>query len=997
MFRLLLILLCCFISCLAGAQNSYNFHHLDASKGLADAVVRAIGQDKYGYIWIGTLSGLNRFDGYSVTTFHNDSQDSTSLPPATVRSIFCDKEGNLWIGCSRKLVQYKYTTSRFLAVPGTQDLSVLKMLQHASGKMYLQTNKGLVAFDPSTNQITLLAQHSSGTDSLLSTINDMFLQGELLYLATEKGVVVYNCKRNISKLVFVPVGENKNVELIAIDKYSNVWFSTGDKTVVSKTNLAFSQIQEFNQISQSPTGVPDGSIYAFFIDQKGELWATTNLNGLGKYNYSKNNFEAHRNNPLNAASVSVNSLNFIFQSHRGFIWLGTEGYGVNYFHPDNNLFSVVVLPIDLPNKVHASWARSMTIDQKKNNWYAYGGLLLQVNPRTNQFTYYHNERKRLTLHNASVRSITADKENNIWIGTAGGLNCLTPQGKMLFLDEKDSLPKRFIWKVFVDSRNMLWVGGRDNIYYRDTASRRFFTINAHPALHVFGNNGARAIYEDRQKRLWFGGNGGGLFFYDPGTNLVKNWTRTDNGDTSVINNTINSIVEDHNGVIWCSSFTGLTSYNPVSGKFKWYTNREGMPSIKLSGLKVDKHNNLWIGSTKGLLVFDSSRTNFRTFDVNDGLPTMEFADMDAFETPEGDFVYPTMKGFVRFNPDRYAAKKQVLDVFLSSLHIAGEHSGPVNAEDLSSLDLKWDQNFFTLQLTAFNYDNPEQTWYAYKLEGFDKEWTYTKNRIITYTNVPGGDYTLRYKATDDPNNWNVKEKVLAVTIGTVFYKAWWFWAILFSAAIGFAYWYYKHRLRQQRRIFLLQTKAQALEKEKALVMYEGLKQQLNPHFLFNSLTSLGSLIKVDQKLAGQFLDGMSKIYRYILKSRDHEVVSLGEEVKFVENYIRLQQTRFETGFVVNITVPEEEYYKKIAPVTLQNLLENAIKHNIIDDESPLVVDIYTEDNYIITRNNLQRKNFVDTSNKQGLNNLKSLYRYLTRKPIIIEENQHEYTIKIPLI
>lgn len=997
MIRILAILLGCFLSISGKTQATYNFHHLDASKGLSDGAVRALGQDKYGYMWIGTLSGLNRFDGYSVTTFYNDPQDSLSLPPSLVRTIFCDQAGRLWIACNKKLVQFHYATSKFLPVAGTQDLTIFKMVQHGSGNLYLKTNKGLVQFDPARQTLDLLAQRGATTDSLLTTVNDLFLQGDLLYLASEKGLVVYDCKRKASKLVFVPNGEAKNIELVALDRYSNVWLSTGDKSVVTKTDLTFRQMQEFTHFSRSLSGIPDGAVNSFLVDQKGELWVSTNLNGLAMFNASKNDFDMYRNNPLDGTSLSGGALNSMFQGSKGFFWIGTEGYGVNYFHPDNNLFSVLSLPFGLLNKVYVSWARSMTIDQDKNDWYAYGGLLLKVNPKSGQYTYFHNAGDRVDLHSASVRSIVADRENNLWIGTAGGMNCLTPQGKMLFLDEKDSLPKRFVWKVFLDSRNILWIGGRDNIYYRDTVTKRFFSANSHPALHVFANKGVRSIFEDRQKRLWFGGNGSGLLFYDPAANVVKSWTRSEGGDTTVINNTISSIVEDNNGVIWCSSFTGLTSYNPATGRFRWYTNREGMPSIKLSGLKVDKRNNLWIGSTKGLLVFDSSRTTFRVFDVNDGLPTMEFSDMDAFETPDGDFVYPTMKGFVRFHPDRYAARKQALDVFVSSLTVAGRDSHPVQAEDLSQFDLKWDQNFFTLQLTAFNYNNPEQTWYAYKLEGFDKDWIFSKNRIVTYTNVPGGDYVFHYKATDDPNHWNVKEKTLAISIGTVFYKAWWFWAILLSITIGFAYWYYRNRLVQQRRIFVLQTKAQALEKEKALVMYESLKQQLNPHFLFNSLTSLSSLIKVDQKLASQFLDGMSKIYRYILKSRDHEVVPLGEEVQFVAHYIRLQQTRFESGLEVNIAIPEEEYHKKIAPVTLQNLIENAIKHNIIDDESPLVVNIFTEAGYLVAQNNLQKKNVVDTSNKQGLANLQSLYKYLTRRPIVIEETTEYFTIKIPLV
>ena len=209
--------------------------------------------------------------------------------------------------------------------------------------------------------------------------------------------------------------------------------------------------------------------------------------------------------------------------------------------------------------------------------------------------------------------------------------------------------------------------------------------------------------------------------------------------------------------------------------------------------------------------------------------------------------------------------------------------------------------------------------------------------------------------------------------------------------------FYRYRMNQRERILILQSKAQMLEKEKALVMYESLKQQLNPHFLFNSLTSLSSLIQQDQKVAKQFLDQMSKIYRYILKNRDSEFVSLAEDINLAETYTRLQQTRFRGGLQVNFRLEEENCDRKIVPVTLQNLIENAIKHNVIDSETPLVIDIFEEGHYVVVRNTLQKKHFVETSNKQGLVNMKSLYHYLSGKDIVILEDEKYFTVKIPLV
>lgn len=142
---------------------------------------------------------------------------------------------------------------------------------------------------------------------------------------------------------------------------------------------------------------------------------------------------------------------------------------------------------------------------------------------------------------------------------------------------------------------------------------------------------------------------------------------------------------------------------------------------------------------------------------------------------------------------------------------------------------------------------------------------------------------------------------------------------------------------------------------------------------------------------------MSKIYRYILKNRDSELVSLKEELAFVQVYINLQKTRFKDGLQVKMNVNEDELHKKIAPVTLQNLVENAMKHNIIDVDTPLVIEITSDDGYLLVKNNLQKKNMVETSNKQGLASLQSLYQYLSRRPVLIEETGEEFIIRIPLI
>ncbi len=188
-----------------------------------------------------------------------------------------------------------------------------------------------------------------------------------------------------------------------------------------------------------------------------------------------------------------------------------------------------------------------------------------------------------------------------------------------------------------------------------------------------------------------------------------------------------------------------------------------------------------------------------------------------------------------------------------------------------------------------------------------------------------------------------------------------------------------------------------LEKEHADMQFENLKNQLNPHFLFNSLASLNSLIFENQELASQFLKQLSRVYRYLLEHKHKEFVSLQTEAIFITNYIALLKTRFNDALEVHLNLLEEDFEKQIVPVTLQVLLENAIKHNVLSEDKPLRVEIYSDGEFLTVSNNLQLKGSVSDSNKQGLERLRLLYTYLTTKPIAISRDEYQFMIKVPLI
>lgn len=202
------------------------------------------------------------------------------------------------------------------------------------------------------------------------------------------------------------------------------------------------------------------------------------------------------------------------------------------------------------------------------------------------------------------------------------------------------------------------------------------------------------------------------------------------------------------------------------------------------------------------------------------------------------------------------------------------------------------------------------------------------------------------------------------------------------------------------RMRYMEIQAEQLMKENALAQFEALKNQVSPHFLFNSLSILSSLVHVDANLSEKFIDQLSKAYRYILEQKDNDTVSLKTELDFLKSYAFLLKIRFENKFDVKILVTEREAEKyHVAPLTLQLLIENCVKHNRMSEKEPLVVTILIKDDHMIVRNPIRPRNEVErvTSTGIGLSNIKNRYQLLTKSPVEIEQDAELFTVKIPLI
>jgi ligand-binding sensor domain-containing protein len=998
----LVLALCLYANLVTAQPLSFNFQKVTTAQGLNKGGITAISEDKYGYVWLGTSNGLNRYDGYGVKVYEHRFRDTTSLMPSGIRYAYCDSEGRFWISFMNGLMEYDYAKDNFREYGrGTMDW-VTNIIESKSKQLFLATGAGLVKLNTDSGALTYFDSLATAGRGWNSQVWEMTRHQNELYLTTRSGLVVFNLDTETHRQIELPA-ELKGIQFnkIAVHPNGDVWIgSRQDNTPIYRTTTRFDTWKAYNDLNYAPSGEPN-TITDLFIDRQGRLWAGSNMGGIAMYDSGLDKFRAARIEPWMPNGIISPYMGRIYQDRKGMLW--AESFkGACYFNPDNAFFHTF-FPGNKADASDERLAAFTTLELPDGRlWIGTGEGLGLFDPKTEQYQRYFNEPgKPSVLHHNGVRSLCLDRRGDLWICTTKGMNRLRAGAeKIEFLDERDGLPLVLTFAVHESRDGTIWVGnfGAAGHYYLPPGETKFRPLNDHPVLKQLAGKFGHSIFEDSQDRIWFGLDGLGLMCYDQKNQKAYHWQRTPENDSTLAGNYVHSICEDAKGMIWAGTSMGLSSIDPETFRFTNYDMARGLPTNRVTAALADQQNRIWIGSGQGLLLLDSTRQLCRQFDLNDGLPETDFINLPAHRWKDGRFVFPTRRGFVLFRPDKYNTQQPEPTLLLSSVRVFNQNfATQTNYENLQDLYLPPGKNFFTLELTALHYANPRHIWYAYKMEPYDQKWTFTRERTANYTDVPGGSYTFRYKATTDPNNWNVPEKTLRIRVGEHWYLAKWFWGIVVGlfAALGFIA--FRRRSQLQEAFLSLERKAQALAKEKALVQYENLTQQLNPHFLFNSLASLGSLIRFDPKTASEFLEALSKMYRYILLSRDRETVSLQEEAVFAAHFLKLQQTRFGEALQIRINIDDQHRDRKIVPVTLQNLLENALKHNTLDNEAPLIVDIFTENDYLVVRNNLQRRTLVESSNKQGLSRLQTLYEYLSDTPMRIEETNEYFIVKIPLI
>lgn len=906
-------------------------------EGLTNNRVSTIFQDNKGFIWVGTYSGLHRYDGLNFQVY-STSSDSTSINDNYIGSIFEDSQGELWIGTGNGVALYnreKDNFSRFklqseTKVQGGEANLVNTILEDDSGEIWVSSGaSGLFVFD--REQEKFLPYEVMGIVSINAIIAG---KEDILWLATlQNGLVKLNTSTGGKEFFrHDPSNSNSissnNLKTITLDRDGNLWAGTRsqglNKMLVDQGNVSF--IRYFHD-PKNPLSLFNNNIYKLYVDSKGYLWSCNENGGLHLYDKEKDGFYRYLNDPKNPNSLTHNSIWNIFQDNQNRYWIGTAQSGINLADPYaakfTHYFKNPLNPESLSNDIIRDFLES----KNGNIWVATdGGGLNYFDRSKGTFKTYKNDTKNpKSIGSDAVISLNEDQDGKLWVGTwAGGLNILLDEEKGIFTSfnkwiKNDKYPFRHVFDVQFEE-NYIWVAAFDEGLYRydkKTNELQLFKSIETEKDGISSNQPIR-IFEDSKQNLWIGSLSGLSLLQnkDKAIGKFKVYQPSDSDSNSLPGNSIRQIIEDRNQQIWIASDKGLSIYNPDGDNFKTYNKSDGLPSNEVNSIVEDDNGFLWIGTIKGISKFDPINEVFTNFDKLDGLQGNEFSRYSVLKTSKGELLFGGINGFNLFHPEKLNSNPYAPPVYFTDLKIFNQpvdfnKSGSPLQKHISATDtlfLSYRENVLTFDFIALNFTNTQHNQYAYFLEGFESEWNYVgTQRNATYTNLNPGTYTFRVKAANNDGLWNEEGTSLVLIITPPFWMTAWFIIVASLLVLFLLLLAYKLRVRAMYE----QNKQLENTVEERTAMVKNVNSELNKHI--NEKDKLLSIIAHD--LRNPFIS----IIGYM--------EFLEEEFENTKNSEHLENIKY----LLNVSRNTHNL--------LENLLQWAIKKTKVFEVKPEVIDV----------------------------------------------------------
>lgn len=707
------------------------FDKISTEQGLSQASGTSFAQDNQGYLWIGTIDGLNRFDGNKFEQFYRDHEnDTTTIPNNSIADLKSDSKGFIWVGTSSGLCRYNPGTGRF------ESSSSSRALDNING-LYLDNDENIWVLRD--NHITILSDLNQVKFTIDVVANEVIQVGEdMFWIGTEEGIFSFDLKMGIS----TPILTGHLIHELEF-KNSTLWIAT---------NKGLYKTEDLNDTLKPIIPLVGKNCRQIEFDIDNNLWvATDEILILNTDNLTTKTVSSANSNPYGLSNSNVLSM---FRDRDGGMWLGTDGFGINYYNPVKVYITHLNnIPHD-ENSLPSPFVKCIFENAKGNIWIGTLNGLSNYNPHGSHFTNYSENSGLLSN---TIQTIN-HWNNQLVIGTDKGINLKVGYGfKAVF----PALKGKSV-TVLYSVNSHLWIGSEDGLYHVNSPGIA-------PVQITDIENEVTALKFDSAGYLWCGTTQG--LFKIKGDSVVANYTSQAKNFRTLYSNFVKSIEFDNRGRMWVGTKEGLSLYHSDSDDFTTITKTDGLPNDLIYGILTDDSGKLWLSTNNGICQYDPDSLIFRKFTTDDNLQSKEFNSGAYHEGISGFMYFGGINGLNIFSPSLLTQKvgsplTNITDIelFHQPIMIGEGEILKKHPSVVDSITLNYNQNTLTLRFTSINFINPKNARYRYKLKNFNSDWVETPDPVAQFTNLNPGTYQFFASSAGRDYKWSDLAKPITIII-----------------------------------------------------------------------------------------------------------------------------------------------------------------------------------------------------------------------------------------
>ncbi|MGK2859876.1 MAG: two-component regulator propeller domain-containing protein [Thermoanaerobaculia bacterium] len=789
----------------ARAAPEPKFRRLSTDDGLSHDVVYATVQDHRGFLWVGTEGGVDRYDG---TGFRHYGA-SSGLPDEDVSCIAVGPDGTIWVGTwGSGAARYDEQTNRFIPLPSLSDARVGAIQPGSDGTVWIGTYAGLNRFDPSSGAITRYFHEPASKASLQNDrIWALAEDAERnLWIGTDAGVDRLDRKsgrfHHLQDEVAIPASivPNPRARVLYIDRTGALWIGT-DRGVLL-LDPARATTRHIAADPDDPRALSNPIVTTILEDSLGHVWIGTMEGGLNALDRATGEITRYMPDALDPDSLSHRNVRSLFEDRARLLWVGTRGGGLAVLDLKPRKFRELRADGARP-ALPSGDVSSVFVDRDGGLWVGMIGSGAAWFPNGSTVPVHYEARPDdpLSFLQNTITAFAQDRAGTIWVGTLGGLHSTTPgsgqfQRYVYDADDRATMSDNEIETVIAARDGAIWVGTRGGLNRLDPATGRMTRV---PLLPSGSRSQAwiRAIHEDADGSLWIGTEADGLVHYVPSTGAISQMLSQPGDARTPSGNRIFAITRDPAGRLWIGTRQGIDRLDERSGQFVRFSPSEDRSNVAVHSIESDRRGNLWLGTTRGLLRFDPVTMKTQTYDESDGLRCRFFSRGASFATPEGELLFGSRTGLVRFTPESIEDYRNPPRIALTAFRVDDQENILPSSD--RTLELPHDRNTIAFEFAALDFTSPSAIRYAWTLDGHDTTWIEGRDRgVADYRGLPPGEYVLRVRASNADGVWSSDTELARISIRPAFWATGLFRSLLALVILSLAWLVYSMRIRAIR-------------------------------------------------------------------------------------------------------------------------------------------------------------------------------------------------------